>query len=436
MGHCGNSPMAGRKGVSILSLREPKKMGPETYWYPHLTFILHGDGDNGTLGEMKGRNNDKPVPRYHPYIIAMLKDNRIKGIVGGGYLPSHNFSMEDLTEEQRKEIAKANPNIGLTIRDYYNEYGMDDNLVGRIRTILELGPDAKYDPDYGFVVHHWKDQNELINDCGDRAARDAITFIITGEHDNDSPDEDELADLLDNVDDKHVYHAGMALQYQYPKEMKEWFYNQRGDPNFNPRDKEMVKQAIKDLYETKVKGGLAAWRKERDKEEEPEEGEAPKPKTKKKKEVKSPYQIPVIQEFWYAYQDGGPDQDTVQDILDTKVQEALAEVGAEMEYGPAGIMQAISEDSAVEMASAEESGTSRRRGVEIEKPSISMPYDWDDWDEDRAVEQLRNYLDTPPKRPEIEKQKRLFKEPKTEEEAKKRGITISKLLKNTLFGRA
>jgi hypothetical protein len=201
----------------------------------------------------------------------------------------------------------------------------------------------------------------------------------------------------------------------------------------------MGKQAIKDLYEMKVKGGLKAWREERDKKsEEPEEGEAaegqPKPeKKKKKKEVKSPYQIPVIQEFWWAYQDGGPDQDTVQDILNTKVEEALAEVGAEMEYGPEGIMQAISEESAVEMASAEESGTSRRRGVEIEKPSISMPYDWDDWDEDRAVEQLRNYLDTPPKRPEMEKQKRLFKEPKTEEEAKKKGITISKLLKNPLF---
>src|SRR5208337_3567417 len=61
MGHCGNSPMKDRANVSILSLREPKQVGKETLWYPHCTFILHGKGDSGSIGEMKGRNNDKPV---------------------------------------------------------------------------------------------------------------------------------------------------------------------------------------------------------------------------------------------------------------------------------------------------------------------------------------------------------------------------------------
>jgi len=61
---------------------------------------------------MKGRNNDKPVVRYHPYIIALLKDPRIFGIMGGGYLPKHNFHWDDLSFKEQDEIKQANPNFG------------------------------------------------------------------------------------------------------------------------------------------------------------------------------------------------------------------------------------------------------------------------------------------------------------------------------------
>jgi hypothetical protein len=106
MGHCGNG--AGQPGQTVLSLRRPdnRKNGQ---WIPHLTFIL--DTRTGSLGEMKGRNNDKPAKKYHPYIIALLKSNLIKKVVGGGYMPSHNFNLNDLTDLQIADLRETKPEL-------------------------------------------------------------------------------------------------------------------------------------------------------------------------------------------------------------------------------------------------------------------------------------------------------------------------------------
>lgn len=98
MGHCGNQ--GAKSGDTILSLRDEKNR-------PHLTFILN----NGKLGEMKGKNNDKPAAKYYHYIIELLKLPIIKDVVGGGYLPENNFKLEDLTKEQVEEIVKVNNNL-------------------------------------------------------------------------------------------------------------------------------------------------------------------------------------------------------------------------------------------------------------------------------------------------------------------------------------
>ncbi len=434
MGHCGNSPRAGEKNVSILSLREPKKYGKETLWYPHLTFILNGPGETGVLGEMKGRNNDKPVAKYHPYIVELLKDNRIKGVVGGGYLPEHNFAMTDLTGAQRKQVSQANPNIGMTIKDYYNEHGMDDNLVGRIRTILELDEDAHYE-DGSFVIHEWKDHDAFIEDCGDQTAKQAMEFVDNGKSDYDSPDGDEMADLLDSsrIDAKILYHIGLALQYHYAPELKQW-YSRDDSTEFDPKNVEWLKQAIHDIYDMKVEPEVRAQKSEKRREDEEGKG-----KKTRQPQQQSPYQIPVIQEFWYAYMDGGPNPDSVEELLNDAVETALNEGDAEIEYSGSRIMQVISEEVAVEEASIIEAqgGRGYRRARALtEKPTVSMPYDWDDWSDDRAEEELIHQFAAPPKRPGMENQKRLFKEPKDQEEAKRRGITISKLLKNKLFFRS
>ena len=98
MGHCGN--VGGKTDDTILSLRDSKNI-------PHLTFILN----NGILGEMKGKNNNKPSEKYHSYIIELLKLPIIKNIKGGGYLPENNFKLSDLTKEQFEELIKLKPEM-------------------------------------------------------------------------------------------------------------------------------------------------------------------------------------------------------------------------------------------------------------------------------------------------------------------------------------
>jgi hypothetical protein len=106
MGHCGNVPSK-VKGDKILSFRTEHKIGDKTYHEPHLTFIYN----NGFLGEMKGKGNKKPAPHYHREIANLLKNPRIKGIIGGGYEAKNNFHFTDLSSELQKEVLKANPNL-------------------------------------------------------------------------------------------------------------------------------------------------------------------------------------------------------------------------------------------------------------------------------------------------------------------------------------
>ena len=112
MGHCGNA--GGESGQTILSLR--KSVGDHKL-RPSLTFILHEDG---TLGEMKGRENNTPSEKHHDAIVALLKDPRIKGITGGGYKPENNFRMSDLKRAQKDEVTALNPMLRDTDQLYYH----------------------------------------------------------------------------------------------------------------------------------------------------------------------------------------------------------------------------------------------------------------------------------------------------------------------------
>lgn len=105
MGHCGNAGTP-QEGDRILSFRTKVS---DTRQKPHLTFILD---KSGYLGEMKGRDNDKPSEKYHPYIIDLLQKDFVKGIKGGGYLPQNNFSLSDLDQEKRKALIKQKPQLG------------------------------------------------------------------------------------------------------------------------------------------------------------------------------------------------------------------------------------------------------------------------------------------------------------------------------------
>lgn len=120
MGHCGNAGSP-QNGQTILSLR--KHIGNDK-WEVCLTFILD---KNGNLGEMKGRANEKPAKKYHKYIIALLETPRIKGIVGGGYLPGSNFSVDDLSTEDQDKLFSKRPEFA-SLQWLYKKEGFTDRI--------------------------------------------------------------------------------------------------------------------------------------------------------------------------------------------------------------------------------------------------------------------------------------------------------------------
>jgi hypothetical protein len=99
MGHCGNEPRESSDDT-ILSLRKEFPTDGEMRYSCMVTFILTS---NGMLTEMKGRGNKKPAPRYHKYIVALLRHDIVDGIIGGGYMPEENFSLNHLEEEGLKQ---------------------------------------------------------------------------------------------------------------------------------------------------------------------------------------------------------------------------------------------------------------------------------------------------------------------------------------------
>jgi len=145
MGHCGNAAAAGA-GDRILSFRTKTS---DLQQKPHLTFILDRDG---FLGEMKGRANQKPNSKYHPYIVDLLKQDFVVGIKGGGYEPENNFSINDLDEETRKRLVELKPTLG-GIKELFNREGMTD----RVERVID-----KRSKEVGLTWYFWdRDENQF-----------------------------------------------------------------------------------------------------------------------------------------------------------------------------------------------------------------------------------------------------------------------------------
>ena len=441
MGHCGNSPFAGREGIGILSLRRPVKHGKDFLWEPHLTFILHEDppgADSGTLGEMKGKGNAKPTPQYHPYIMKLLEDHRIQGVGGGGYLASHNFSFSDLTPEQQAIVNKINPGVGMTIAGYYKEHGMDGKLLKKIKAILGL-ESATYDPKYGVAVASWPNEEEFIKKTGDSEAKKAWMFVQTGEHNYDSPDIDELTDLLNGINDPQIHNIGLSLTYDFPVEMQSWY------SNFNPNDKVAVKLALTDLYNAYIAKGQKVFDQEVDKlkkylttqeNEKNETGGFANPEVIQeiKEKLKGYDQnkvwdaVPVLQKLHAAYVAGGPNQAEVRANIKKKVQEGLKDkdrikitTTTDGRY-----LQLMDEKKLVKDAQGHQDAGGTGGYYDTPEFRWSFPYDWDEWNPERTNKAVAKLFGEPSKKPSRNvKQKRLFPEPKTNEDAVRKGIAVS-----------
>lgn len=107
MGHCGNG--YGQSGQTLLSYRRPINTPEGVMWSSRLTFVLNKK--TGVLGEMKGRANERPAERYHPYIVELLKKDIIKKLVGGGYKPEENFALSHLNDDFRNTLLDEKPSL-------------------------------------------------------------------------------------------------------------------------------------------------------------------------------------------------------------------------------------------------------------------------------------------------------------------------------------
>lgn len=195
MGHCGNVPSQ-KSGDRILSFRTQIE---GNYWKPHLTFILDG---NGYLGEMKGRSNDKPAEKYHPYIIALLKNEKlIKGIKGGGYMPQNNFSLDDLDESDREELIQMNPNL-MSVFDKYKKDGLTPEVTAGLENKLYDSPLPGIDSieQKETILETWDDLERLANDLDIEPLKNLISYVEQEDDIDDLNNKDNVQELADELD--------------------------------------------------------------------------------------------------------------------------------------------------------------------------------------------------------------------------------------------
>lgn len=100
MGHCGT---AAREGMWLLHLRKNNKEAVTVDWHPTEKFSI----------QIKGKGNNKPHPKYFPYITWLIRDwGNIEQLrTDKGHRPETNFHLGDLDPDVAAEIYGANPNI-------------------------------------------------------------------------------------------------------------------------------------------------------------------------------------------------------------------------------------------------------------------------------------------------------------------------------------
>ena len=209
MGHCGNA--AGHYGDNLLSLRQKEVIDDIEYWVPYATFILD---KNNLLGEMKGRFNEKPGDDLHPYIVALLRNDIVEGIKGGGYLPQNNFNLNDLDYEEKEELVEEKPELA-GLWETYRKEGLSDKFKSRLEDVLQsqnLMPNileypkenSKEDKREAVKIHEWDDFGIFLEDIGDSFLLKIYTIYEDGFDDDDvGVTEEFYMDVLDSIPTKY-----------------------------------------------------------------------------------------------------------------------------------------------------------------------------------------------------------------------------------------
>lgn len=197
MGHCGNAE-GDAEDETIFSLRT--KDDENDRWKVHLTFVFNTK--IGTFGEMKGRGNDKPAERYHPYIVDLLQMPFVKGITGGGYLPENNFHINDLRDEDLKEkLLEDNPNL-LPLVDRISKDTIDNDTLKEIIYLYGEALEAEYYADSITIVDSelmavYNSGKEFIEQFGGNVGKWFLETVEQGHVDiYESFDPSEVYDVL------------------------------------------------------------------------------------------------------------------------------------------------------------------------------------------------------------------------------------------------
>ena len=242
MGHCGNA--GAKSGDRILSLRKfEERIDGTDYYSVYLTFILNADGK---LGEMKGRANNKPVARYHPAIIELLKLPIIKGIRGGGYLPENNFSLNDLTEDQQNELLELKPELGGLLFRYQKQGDTPEIRKEILDTLKEEHYQNKstFDDEGNLIFTKFDNLTDMIEELSDD---DLTNKILKNEIDfyPDYTNPDAINGLLDEL----------TLQRQikiidYVQDLVESNGDEDEIEDFDPTDSENVMKYLQQYDDT------------------------------------------------------------------------------------------------------------------------------------------------------------------------------------------
>ena len=222
MGHCGNSPASHDRNQKILSLRQLVQKNGKNFWKPVATFIYHIS--QKSLGEMKGKNNTKPVERYHPYILKLLYDNRIQAIHGGGYLPEENFSLNDLDDAAKTKLYEKKPQL-MPFMEKLSAFGVNENILDELE---EAGATIdRSTPEYPYVFGEYTSLKDMVEEVGNSTA----TWIIStmdGDHyyDIEVDTKQIFSDNLSSAQDRQLENY---VKQKYPDDI----FNEDGDEEFD-----------------------------------------------------------------------------------------------------------------------------------------------------------------------------------------------------------
>lgn len=259
MGHCGNEGAG--PGDTILSLRDTKNI-------PYLTFILN----NGDLTQMKGRGiqggNSKPHPKYHKYIVELLKLPIIKRVVGGGYMPETNFKISDLNEEEIKKLLRVKPELE---DSYYLGQIKDKRLPDKVYESLLSWEDAD-----GTIIHDiaastytpkevlnnlWDNILSIISHRPDRSeTKDQRLFSLkSGLAANPNTRPDILEELIKETKMGHVHIRSLIASNPStpPKILIELSKDHPGEVVSNPSSPKDLVEKLFNSEDNKIKWNMA-----------------------------------------------------------------------------------------------------------------------------------------------------------------------------------